>query len=114
MEQVNKLTENCKFPLAKLVNPLVFASVSPLQRRTDIKLQEAPHNIPKMTDYFIKLFSQLPNIVKTNGDLKDEKLEAIQTILDRMKILEHAKKNLHLIRKKLILSGVSSEYKDLA
>ena len=104
MEQVNKLTENYKFPLAKLVNPLVFASVSPLQRRTDIKLQEAPHNIPKMTDYFIKLFSQLPNIVKTNGDPKD----------DGMKILEHAKKNLHLIRKKLILSGVSSEYKDLA
>ena len=33
----------------------------------------------KMTGCFIKLLSQLPNILKTNGDHKDEKLEGIQT-----------------------------------
>ena len=34
------LPENCKFPQAKLLNPVVFTSVSPLIRSTDIKLQE--------------------------------------------------------------------------
>ena len=63
---------------------------------------------------FIKLISQLPNILKTNGYHKDEKLEAIQTILDGIKMSGHATQNLVSIRKKLLLSGVSSEYKDLA
>ena len=36
----------------------------------------------KMTGCFIKFVSQLPNILKTNTDHKDEKLEAIQTFLD--------------------------------
>ena len=31
------LPENCKFTQAKLVNPVVFASVSPSIRRTNIK-----------------------------------------------------------------------------
>ena len=38
-----------------------------------------------MTGCFIKLLSQLPNILKTNRDLKDKKLETIQTILDGIK-----------------------------
>ena len=67
-----------------------------------------------MTGYFIKLLSQLPNILKTNGDHKDEKLEAIQTILDGITISGHATQNLVSMRKKFLLSGVSSEYKDLA
>ena len=68
----------------------------------------------KMTGCFIKLLSQLPNILKTNGDHKDEKLEAIQTILDGIKMSGHATQNLVSIRKKFLLSGVSSEHKDLA
>ena len=44
----------------------------------------------KMTDCFIKLLSQLPNILKTNGDHKDEKLKAIQTFLDGIKMSGHA------------------------
>ena len=34
------LPENCKFGQGKLANPIVFASVSPWIRSTDIKLQE--------------------------------------------------------------------------
>ena len=44
----------------------------------------------KMTDCFIKLLFQLPNILKTNGDHKDEMLEAIQTFLDDIKMSGHA------------------------
>ena len=76
------LSENCKSAQAKLVSLVVLASVSPSIRSTDIKLQEIQRNMLKMTDCFIKLLSQLPNILKTNGDHKDEKLEAIQTLLD--------------------------------
>ena len=53
-----------------------------------------------MTGCFIKLLSQLPNILKTNGDHKDEKLEAIQTILDGIKMSGHATQNLVSIRPK--------------
>ena len=68
----------------------------------------------KMTGCFIKLLSQLPNILKTNRVHKDEKLEAIQTILDDIKMSRHAPQTLVSIQKKFLLSGVSSEYKDLA
>ena len=47
-----------------------------------------------MTRCFIKLLSQPPNILKTNGDHIDEKLEAIQTILDDIKMSGHANQNL--------------------
>ena len=76
------LPENCKFAQAKLVNPAVFNSASPSIRSTDLKLQEVQRNISKMTGCFVKLLSELPNILKTNGDHKDEKLGVFQTILD--------------------------------
>ena len=63
---------------------------------------------------FIKLLSRLPNIFRTNGDHKDEKLEVIQSILDGIKMSRHANQNLVSIGKKFLLSGVSCEYKDLA
>ena len=84
------LSENCKSAQAKLVSPVVFASVSPSIRSTDIKLQEIQRNILKITGCFIKLLSQLPNILKTNADHKNEKLEAIQTFLDDIKLSGHA------------------------
>ena len=93
------LPENCKFALAKLVNPVDFASVSPSIRSTDIKLQEVLRDMSRMTGCFIKLFSQLPNILTTNGDHKDEKLEVIHTILDSIKMSGHANQNLVSIRK---------------
>ena len=108
------LPENYKFAQAKLVNPVAFASLSPSIRSTDIKLQKVQRNMSKMTGYFIKLLSQLPNILKTNGSSEDEKLEVIQTILDGIKISGHVTQNLVSIRKKFILSDVCSEYKDLA
>ena len=52
--------------------------MSPSIRSTNIKLQEVQCNMSKLTGCFIKLLSQLPNILKTNGDHKDEKLQAIQ------------------------------------
>ena len=107
------LPENCKFSQTKLVNPVAFASVSPSIRSADIKLQEVQRNMPKMTGCFIKLLSQLPSILKTNGNHKDEKLEVIQTILDGIKMSGHANQNLVLMRKKILLSGVSSKYKGL-
>ena len=67
----------------------------------------------KMTGCFIKSLSQLPNILKTNGNHKEEKLEVIQTILDGIKMSGHANQNLVSIRKKFLLSAVRSEYKDL-
>ena len=108
------LPENCKFAQAKLVNPVVFASESPSIRSTDIKVQEVQRNMLKMTGCFVKLLSELPNILKTNGDHKDEDLRVIQTILDGIKMSGHDNQNLVTIRKKFLFSGVSSEYKDLA
>ena len=58
---------NCKFAQAKLVNPVVFASVSPSIRSADIRLQEVQRNMSKMPGCFIKLPFELPNILKTNG-----------------------------------------------
>ena len=91
---------NCKFAQAKLVNLVVFASVSLSIRSSDIKLQQVQRNMSKMTGCFIKLLSELPNILKTNGDHKDEKLEVIQIILDGIKMSGHADQNLVAIRKK--------------
>ena len=68
----------------------------------------------KKTGCFIKLLSQLPSILKTNGDHKDEWWKVIQTILDGIKMSGHANQNLVLMRKNFLLSGVSSEYKNLA
>ena len=53
-----------------------------------------------MTGCFIKLLSELPNILKTNGDHKDEKLGVIQIILDGIKMSGHANQNLVAIREK--------------
>ena len=103
------LPENCKFAQAKLVNPVVFASVSPSIMSTDIKLQEVQFNMSKMTGCFIKLLSLLLIILKINGDHRNEKLEDIQTIVDGIKISGHATQNLVSTRKKFLLSGVSSE-----
>ena len=102
------LLENCKFAQAKLVNPVLFAPVSPSIKRKDIKLQDVQRNMSKMTGCLIKLLSQLPNILKTNGDHRDEKPEIIQTILDGIKMSGHANQNLVSVRKEFLLSVVSS------
>ena len=73
------LPENCKFAPTKLGNPVIFACVSFNIRSTDTKQQEVQCNMSKITGCFIKLLSQLPNILKANGDHKDEKSEVIQS-----------------------------------
>ena len=70
---------------------LVFASVSP-SMSTDIKLYEVQHNISKVTWCFIKLLSQLPNILKTNENHKDDKIDAIQIVLSTQNLLSIRKK----------------------
>ena len=86
------LLENCKFPQAKHVNPVVFASSSPSTRSTDVKLQEVHRIMSKMTACFIKLLFQLPNILIL-------KLDAIQTIVDGIKMSGYATQNLQSIKK---------------
>lgn len=62
----------------------------------------------------IKLLPYLTNILKTNEDLKDEKLEAIQISLDGIKMSGHATQSLLSKNQILFLPDVSSEYKNLA
>ena len=54
-----------------------------------------------MTGCFKTLLSQVPSVFKTIGDPKDEKLKAIQAVLDGIKMSRHATQNLISIRKKL-------------
>ena len=72
------------------MSPVVFTSVSPSIRSANMKLQEIQRNMLNVTGRFIKILSHLPNILKTSGDHKDEKLESIQTFLDGIKISGHA------------------------
>ena len=67
------LSENCKFGQAKLVDSVIFASASYSIRSTDTKLQEVQCNMSKVTGCFIKFLSQLPYILKTNGNHKDQR-----------------------------------------
>ena len=76
------------------MNSVVVASVSPSIRSTNIKLQDVQRNMSKRNGCSTKLLSQLPNILKTYGDYKDENLEAIQNILDGIKMSGHATQNL--------------------
>ena len=62
----------------------------------------------------IKLLPYLTNILKTNEDLKDEKLEAIQISLDGIKMSGHATQSLLSKNQILLLPDVNSEYKNLA
>ena len=57
----------------------------------------------KMIGWFIKLLSKLPNILKTNGDHKDKKLEVIQTILGGIKISGHANQKFSIIKEKIVI-----------
>ena len=75
------------------MNTVVSASVSPSIRSADVKLQGVRRNMSKTTGSFIKPLSQLRNILKTNGDGIGEKLEAIPTILDGIKMSGHATQN---------------------
>ena len=86
------------------MNLVFFAPVSPSVRSTDIKLQEFQRNMSKMTGCLIKLLSQLPNILQTKGTTKMRSWRSLSG---------HANQNIVSIRKKFMLSGVSSEYKDL-
>ena len=57
----------------------------------------------KLTGCFIKLLSELYNILKTNGDHKDKKLEVIQTILGDIKIPGLANQKFTINKEKIVI-----------
>ena len=57
----------------------------------------------KLTGCFIKLLSELYNILKTNGDHKDKKLEVIQTILGGIKIPGLANQKFTINKEKIVI-----------
>ena len=95
------ILENCKFAQTNVVNPVAFAS--PSIRSKDIKLQEVQRNMPKIEWMFHK------TTLKTNEDDKRETKEAIQTILNGIKMSGHTTQNLLSIRKNFILTDVSTD-----
>ena len=107
------LPENCKIAQAKKINPVVFSSVSPTIRSTDIKLQEIQRDMSKVSCCLIALLTKLPELFKGQG-VSQEKTEAIQLILDGLKLAGHGNQSMNTLRKKSFLAGVSQDYKDLA
>ena len=88
------LPENCEFCFC------FFLSFSKKYRyKTPRSSMQYVKNDWQLRSHFYKTTLQFPNILKTNGDHKDEKLEAIQTILDGIKMSGHATQN-QSIRKK--------------
>ena len=61
LEQTN-LANNCKVAQAKLVNPVIFSTVSPAIRSTDIKLRDIQKDYSKVTACLIELLVRLPSI----------------------------------------------------
>ena len=57
----------------------------------------------KLTGCFIKLLSELYNILKTNEDHKDKKLEVIQTILGGIKIPGLANQKFTINKEKIVI-----------
>ena len=93
MEQVSKLTEAVtQLTSSNNVNKLAARSIADQENsdNSDSGMGDEENNRRKMTGCFIKLLSQLSNILKTNSDHKDEELQAIQTFLDGIKMSGHA------------------------
>ena len=110
-----KKWHDCKVAQAKLVNPVIFSTVSPAIRSTDIKLRDIQKNYSKVAAWLIQLLARLPDALRSKPNINDieSKTEIIQNILDGLKLSGHGKQSMNKLRKKYLLSGVSGEYKDL-
>ena len=116
LERTN-LPDNCKVAQAKLVNSVIFSTVSPAIRSTDIKLGDIQKDYSKVTACLIQLSARLPDVWRSKHNVNDieSKTEIIQIILDSLKLAGHGNQSVNKLRKKYLLSGVnvSGEYKDL-
>ena len=61
LERTN-LPDNCKVAQEKLVNPVIFSTVSPAIRSTDIKLRDIKKDYSKVTACLIQLLARFPNV----------------------------------------------------
>ena len=114
LERTN-LPDNCKVAQAKLVNSVIFATVSPAIRSTDIKFRDIQKDYSKVTACLIQLLARLPDILRSKPNVNDmeSKTEIMQIILDGLKLAGHGNQSINKLRKKYLFSGVSGEYKDL-
>ena len=94
---------------------MVFSTVSPAIRSTDIKLRDIQKDYSKVTACLIQLLARLQDVlwIKPNVNDIESKTEIIQIILDGLKLAGHGKQSINKLRKKYLLSGLSGEYKDL-
>ena len=94
---------------------MVFSTVSPAIRSTDIKLRDIQKDYSKVTACLIQLLARLPDVLrnKPNGNDIESKTQIRQIILDELKLAGHGNQSINKLRKKYLLSGVSVEYKDL-
>lgn len=56
------------------MSPVVFASVYPSIRSTDIKLQEVQRNMTKMTVFLLSFFLSFSVFEKINGEIEDHSI----------------------------------------
>ena len=114
LERTN-LPDNCKVAQAKLVNPVIFSTVSPAIRSTDIKLRDIKKDYSKVTACLIQLLARFPDVFwcKPNVNDIESKTGIIQIILDGLKLAGHGNQSINKLRKNYLLSGVSGEYRDL-
>ena len=106
--------ENCKLVQEKLVNHVFFSTVSISIRSTDIRLPEVQKAFSKVTASSIELLPRLPDISRSKLDNMENKTEIIQIILNGFKFDGHGNLAIKNLMKKYLLSGVSTQYKDLS
>ena len=118
LERTN-LHDNCKAAQEKLVNPVIFSTVSPAIRSTNIKLRDIQKVYSKVTACLIQLLARLSDVFQSKPNVNDmeSKTEIIQIILDGLKLAGHGNQAMKKLWKKYFLSGVingiSGKYKDL-
>ena len=78
LEQTN-LPNNCKVAQAKLVNPVIFTTLSPAIRSTDIKLRDIQKDYSKVTACLIQLLARLLDVLQRKPNVNDmeSKIEII-------------------------------------
>ena len=63
LERTN-LPDNCKVAQAKLINLVIFSTVFPAIRSTDIKLRDIQKDYSKVTACLIQLLARLPDVLR--------------------------------------------------
>ena len=114
-DHLKNLYDNCRVAQAKLVNPVIFSTVSPAIKSTGIKLRDIQKDYSKVTACLIQLLASLRDVLQSKPNVNDigSKTEIIQIILDGLKHAGHGSQSINKLRKNSLLSGVSVEYKDL-